>query len=357
MKQVYFSNESGSPQTAEWHAWRAQGIGASEAAIVAGHYGLISDVPAWLDSLYELWQAKMGQGKPKDVNAAMLRGTLLEPEARAAYEALTGNVVNPVFGEMDKYPFVRASFDGLSFGGSTVMEVKCPGAKNHDIALSGQVPMHYTPQLAHQGLVAWGDQESDWVDKEFHFFSYNPDEDNGRDGGVNRQCALVVVPALKLYPLAMSLLQFERTVWDSVSFGIPPAGGEFAALAKRYVALDDEVKALEAQMGDLKERFDAMLGAQARLEVDRLVVSRVTSSGRIDYSKLIKSLQIPQDQIEACRGKPSTSLRVAVSRPKLVVEETLESVTVQVEAATPVSQPSFDVASVMSADDFLDQAA
>ena len=42
MKQVYFSNESGSPQTAEWHAWRARGIGASEAAIVAGHYGLIS---------------------------------------------------------------------------------------------------------------------------------------------------------------------------------------------------------------------------------------------------------------------------------------------------------------------------
>ena len=53
----------------------------------------------------------------------MLHGTQLEPQARAAYEALTGHVMQPlvlVDGEFS------ASLDGLTLSGDRVLEIKCP---------------------------------------------------------------------------------------------------------------------------------------------------------------------------------------------------------------------------------------
>ena len=100
--------------SAEWHEHRRKHRNASETAAVLG-------VSPWMTP-YQLWQIKLGLVEP-EVTAAMLHGTQLEPMARAAYETLTGHVMQPlvlVDGEFS------ASLDGLTLSGDRVLEIKCP---------------------------------------------------------------------------------------------------------------------------------------------------------------------------------------------------------------------------------------
>src|SRR5438552_1111006 len=89
----------GSP---EWHEHRRRYRNASETPVVIG-------ASPW-QTPYQLWQFKLGLLQP-EVTAAMLHGLQLEPAARAAYEALTGLVMQAlviVEGESS------ASLDGIT---------------------------------------------------------------------------------------------------------------------------------------------------------------------------------------------------------------------------------------------------
>ena len=47
------------------------------------------------------------------------------------------------------HAWMRASLDGLSPDGGHVVEIKCPGEKDHQLADSGFVPEKYYAQLQH----------------------------------------------------------------------------------------------------------------------------------------------------------------------------------------------------------------
>ncbi len=126
--------------SAEWHEHRRQHRNASETPVVLG-------VSPW-QTPYQLWQHKLGLRTP-EVTPAMLRGTQLEPAARAAYEARTGLVMQPLVLVDGEY---SASLDGLTLGGERVLEIKCP-LKGRDSTLwkaieAGQLPEHYRWQVA-----------------------------------------------------------------------------------------------------------------------------------------------------------------------------------------------------------------
>jgi putative phage-type endonuclease len=176
MKQVAFTTSSGSPDNDAWHAWRAQHLGASDAPVIAAGRGLCSK-PSWARALHALWLEKTGQLPPQKSNFAMNRGRQYEETARLAYEAKTGEMVSPCFGECEPFPQLSASFDGMSLDGNTIVEIKVPSAKVHEMAKNGQVVDYYVPQIAHQALVAWGMPESWGNDKRAFFVSYDPDKD------------------------------------------------------------------------------------------------------------------------------------------------------------------------------------
>lgn len=101
-------------------------------------------------------------------NAAMQRGTELEPEARAAYEAHIGDLVLEVaWVQHPGLNFVGVSPDGL-VGEDGLLEVKCPSAmaKHLGALRSGQHAVEYKWQLQGQMFVT-GRQ---WVDA----VSYDP---------------------------------------------------------------------------------------------------------------------------------------------------------------------------------------
>jgi len=126
--------------TEAWLNWRDQGLGASDAPTVMGEN-------PW-KSRAKLLEKKRRRVRPP-VNAAMARGTALEPKARSRYEILTGIVVRPVCLESTSFQWLRASVDGLSEDGLSVVEIKCGESVYNKSASSGRVPGYYVGQLQH----------------------------------------------------------------------------------------------------------------------------------------------------------------------------------------------------------------
>jgi len=126
--------------TKEWLEWRSQGIGASDAPTIMGEN-------PWKSAAY-LLQEKCG-GKTYSPNAAMARGTALEPEARKCYETKVGILVVPACLQSLKYEWMRASVDGLATSGTAVVEIKCGESVYREASTSRAVPDYYYGQLQH----------------------------------------------------------------------------------------------------------------------------------------------------------------------------------------------------------------
>ncbi len=142
----------GSP---EWLEYRRTMRNASETAAVLGE-------SPWLTP-FQLWLLKTGRTTTK-VTAAMQHGTDMEPIARAAYEAQTGEVMQPLVLQDGKY---SASLDGMDLDGRLIVEIKCPYQGQESAlwkdALAGRVPEHYQLQVQHQLLVSGAHRAHFWV--------------------------------------------------------------------------------------------------------------------------------------------------------------------------------------------------
>ena len=84
------------------------------------------------------------------INAEMQRGIDKEPEAVAAYEALTGNLVRPVGFVAHDTLKAGCSPDGIVGDYEGVVELKCPKSATHLNYLRGGVmPSDYFGQIVH----------------------------------------------------------------------------------------------------------------------------------------------------------------------------------------------------------------
>ena len=128
--------------TDEWLSWRRGGIGASDAPVVMGLSPWQKD-----GDLLRIKTGQHGRAAGQRRHAARQEaGTL----ARLAYVKHTGIDVAPVCVQSRQHSWMRASLDGLSADGRHVLEIKCPGEKDHRLAASGSVPPEkYYPQLQH----------------------------------------------------------------------------------------------------------------------------------------------------------------------------------------------------------------
>lgn len=186
--------------TEQWLAWRARGVGSSDAA------ALFNESP-WI-TRFELLLQKAGliAGRVRDYWEwrAMRRGRRLEPFARRHYEKRTGILVPAVCIPHPKYPEIRASCDGLPDSRhGLVWEGKAPGLEDHRIALKGQVPKKYRWQcVALQAVTG-----REWV----HYYSFRKGE--GILIEVRRDSALIdqfVHEALTFWKEVKALLPSSR---------------------------------------------------------------------------------------------------------------------------------------------------
>lgn len=313
MKSVVFKSGSGSPGTAAWHEWRANGIGASDAPIIAAHAGLIEPA-SWMSSQHKLWEQKLGLALKPKVNAAMRRGTDGEAAARDAVERATGLVLYPVFGEMEVSPFIRASFDGMDFDNSIIVEIKCPSKGVHDLAKSGKVVSYYLPQLAHQALVAWGLPGDLWENKTMVFASFVPETND-------LACVQMTgVELMSLFPVN-ELYAAEKLFWTSVEARQPPCGVDFLTLAAQYREIAKRFALVETELENSKNRLKDFLGEQTRMEGGGVLVFKSTAKPSVDWEavarKVAETTGAASELIEAaklaCLKKARTSTYIKLT--------------------------------------------
>ena len=124
-----------------WREWRHKGIGASDASTIMGE-NRFKDAT-------DLLREKRGPACDFGQNAAMARGTELEPEARRLYIAETGREMHPACLQSTRYDWLRASLDGLTVTHDAAVEIKCGQSAYRTTFQTRSVPNYYYGQMQH----------------------------------------------------------------------------------------------------------------------------------------------------------------------------------------------------------------
>lgn len=262
----------GSP---EWKEFRRNMVMASEAPIILG-------LSPWKTPL-QLYSDKIN-GTESIQTEAMRRGLSLESEARAAFEQLTGHFVYPAVLVHPDIPWMGASYDGINEEG-IVMEAKCPGQADHDLALKGIIPEKYKAQLQHQMCVAQVSSA--------YYFSYRPQDP--------QPCALV--PVTRDLDFIRDMLIAEKEFWDRLQSKTPPEPTERDVQFREdraWLMAEEELFRLTVMIDELEEKKEEKRKSMIEMcdgrmtKGYRLKLTPVTRKGNIDYSRieLLKTLDL-----------------------------------------------------------------
>jgi putative phage-type endonuclease len=279
-----------------WLAWRNSGIGGSDAPIIMGQ-------SPW-KSAYQLWLEKTGQAERPTPNPyaqkAMDRGNALEPIARERVEDMMGILFDPICIEGNP-SWMKLSSDGIDFSGTKVLEIKCPGGRDHATAVQGKIPDKYRDQLQHTLAVTHAEV--------CFYASYRPEEQEN-------PIIIEVLPDRERIEL---LKEREAKFWEAVSkrdYGIfeessqddAPEG--FAALARQWILLQEELEHMGSEQKSLQDQLLKIAGGEIR--ACGLEIVQTKRRGTIDYTAAFKALGIDPDSMEPFR-KPDV-LGVKVQR-------------------------------------------
>jgi putative phage-type endonuclease len=288
MKELSFSFSD----RAAWLEWRAQGVGATDAAQLAAARGLVEPAP-WMEREAEqiLFWDKLGMGKSTSMNAAMRRGLELEESIREAVEAELGFIA-PVCGEREDRQWMRASFDGLTLDGE-IVEIKVPNRHVVELARAGDVVGYYQPQLAHQAMVAWGDPSAWTGDERLHFCVWDDQA---------QEVVRVTWASERLRPLAAAMLPILEEFWSHVERRIAPVGGEqWVDLAVSLAEARSAVALAEAA----KERLRCAVAEGYQPKAFAVRHQKPRTIRRVDWEAVIGELGVDEAALEPYR-RPST---------------------------------------------------
>jgi putative phage-type endonuclease len=248
---------------------------------------------------YQLWLIKTGRST-QAVTQAMTHGTQLEPQARAAYEAQTGHVMNPLVMQDGLY---SASLDGITLAGDLIVEIKCPfrgrQSKLWREAREGTVPAYYAAQIQHQMMVSEAVEAHLWV--------YVSDEG--------------LLLTLHRDEAAMKAI---RGAWDTFSQYLdsdtPPPLSEADSVQRDDPAWGEAAAAFVAAKREADSADEALDAARQRL-VDLAMhpretgcgisVVRLWKAGNVDYKRIPELMGVDLDRY---RGKGREELRVTVAK-------------------------------------------
>lgn len=235
--------------TPEWHAWRREGIGGSDAPIVTG------DAP-W-GSRYRLWAEKLGEADPEPPTARMRLGNLAEPLIADLYAERTGRELS-VADTLRVHPenrWMRASID--RWAGERIVECKLSDSSDWGHEGTDEVPAHVMVQVQHQ-LAVTGAPVAD--------VAHLPSRGDLR--------VYTIEPDARLIDL---LIAEEEAFWAQVTRREPPAidGSRATAtyFAARYpsdngaeMVADADLAAVVDLLRDVRTRIDMLDERKAALE-------------------------------------------------------------------------------------------
>jgi putative phage-type endonuclease len=251
--------------TPQWHRWRMQGIGASDAPVIMGE--------SPFKTPRTLWSIKTGRKQEDPGGPAARRGRELEWFARRAYERKTGTQMEALCLVHEEFQWMRASLDGLSFDGSTLLEIKCPlSLWDRASAQEGRIPSHYHAQLQHQLEVSGAEQA--------HYWSFHGTEGILIDVRPDREYAKRLVEAEAAFWQLVKENHWPEVANEELDLSADPKW-RHAALRYREVKLRLESAAFEEHQ--LRTTLERMAAAR-RTYGCGVEVLKSSRKGVVDYS-------------------------------------------------------------------------
>lgn len=163
----------------KWLKWRQDGIGSSDAAAIMGFSPYKTE--------QQIFEDKVADVIEETNSFIMQKGNELEPIARSQFAARfnmehdADETFDAKLCVMTELPFMRASLDGSSKDGKTIIECKYQGKQNHADVGQGKVVKHYWIQIQHQLLVSGAERAflvsiNDGKSKNIFYHEIRPDE-------------------------------------------------------------------------------------------------------------------------------------------------------------------------------------
>jgi putative phage-type endonuclease len=290
----------------EWHDWRSQGIGASDAAIVLKMFPF-GKTP------YMLWEDKVS-GTKQLTNKAMEHGNTTEPRAMEWTKSQLGvELIGQKRVEHPSMPWMRATLDGMDSKNRFIVEIKCPyNLDNHQkVKESGRVPDIYWPQVQHQLGVTQLNH--------MYFVSYNhKDPDDS-----------IVIEVERDESFLENLIREEYAFFQYVVDRIPPplTDLDYKNRDGAWIEIAKERMAIREMMSELKgkdEKLQKLLIEESEGMSSRggdYTFTKYISKGRIDYCAALShyvevlranfpDLELPSEELEIFRKDPVTSWKL-----------------------------------------------
>lgn len=274
-------------QTEEWHEFRSRHIGSSDAPKIMG-------VSPW-GTPYQLWAEKLGLQRQPEKTYAMQRGLTLEDEARECFIADLDMIVLPQVVVHPEYEWMMASLDGMNIECTHIVEIKCAGKEDHELACSGIMPPKYFPQVQHQLAVTGLDMA--------YYFSY--DGDRGVNLEIHRDDEYI-----------KKLIEKEFIFWNQLqNLEAPPLTEKdythhtddvWAAAVGEYLLDNQVLKKAEEKLKRSKEQLISM-SAGKNSTGGGVQVTHVVRKGSIDYSAVPELFGL---DLEKWRKPPTEYVRI-----------------------------------------------
>jgi putative phage-type endonuclease len=275
--------------TPEWLEMRKGKVGASDAPVimqVSPH-----------TTPYQLWQEKLELVPPKKSNWGMDRGRTLEDVAREEVEKITGLFFMPQVKFHATIPWMMASVDAIDPSEKSIAEIKCPGEEDHNLALQGQIPEKYFPQLMHQLEVCELEMG--------YYYSFD-----GTAGVL-----------LKIYrddKYIKEMIKKEEQFWEQVQSFEPPDlidrdfevkldDPEWDITASEWLHINSQLKALEQEEKFLRDKLICKSNNRNCMG-SGVKVSRYLRKGNVNYSAIPELSTV---NLDAYRKKASECYRIA----------------------------------------------
>lgn len=272
----------------EWKEARRKLVTATDASSIMG---------VGFKTPYQTWLQKIS-GEDEPDNERMKRGRELEPQAREIAEKKLGVVLWPEFHINPRFDWMAASLDGISKSG-VLVEIKCPNFKVHEMALEGQVPDYYMPQLQHQMEVVG-------VDRMF-YFSYMPDHPKDWHmievkKGNNEE---MIEKEMAFYECLQNCIPPEFTEEDCIDLSFE---NEFVKLAESYVIVEREMKYYEQEKEEIRKKL-CSYAKNHGVKGGGIKIARGYRKGNVDYSSIPELNSV---DLEKYRKKPLEIYRISI---------------------------------------------
>lgn len=277
--------------TAEWLSLRTSKITSTDAAIIMG-------ASHWKTRI-QLYNEKISDTPiTAYITSKMQRGTDLEPVARQLFCIQNGI---EMYSRVVTREWAMASLDGMSDDGKYIVEIKCPGEKDHALALSGHVPDHYYPQLQHQ-LFVTGLQS---------IFYYSFDGTDGVTIVVKRDDKYIekmIVEEKKFYDCLINKISPEPSENDYIE----RSDDLWSQCAQQWKYIIEQIKFLEKEEDHLRKQL-IFLSGESNTRGNGISLCNVLRKGNIEYDKIPELRGV---DLEQYRKDPIKTFRITSHEEK-----------------------------------------